>query len=193
MMITKLCHIIADFFIKEKIISEEQRDVYEYGLELCVSTLIGVIITVVIGLLFNRFFETLTFYIVFCFTRLFCGGFHAKCYLTCKITFVCILILVLLSDCLLSGIQDYFWIILYLFSLIVVCSFAPVENPNKLLSAQEKKRSKIISIVEMTVWLAVMGIMYILHSNLYHIVALTLFFVAALMLLGLFCGRRDKK
>lgn len=80
MMITKLCHIIADFFIKEKIISEEQRDVYEYGLELCVSTLLGVIITVVIGLLFNRFFETLTFYIVFCFTRLFCGGFHAKCY-----------------------------------------------------------------------------------------------------------------
>lgn len=48
MMITKICHIIADFFIKEKIISEEQRDVYEYGLELCVSTLIGVIITVVI-------------------------------------------------------------------------------------------------------------------------------------------------
>lgn len=32
MMITKICHIIADFFIKEKIISEEQRDVYEYGL-----------------------------------------------------------------------------------------------------------------------------------------------------------------
>ena len=80
MMITEICHIIADFFKKEKIISEEQRDVYEYGLELCVSTLIGVIITVVIGLLFNRFFETLTFYIVFCFTRLFCGGFHAKCY-----------------------------------------------------------------------------------------------------------------
>ena len=81
---------------------------------------------------------------------------------------------------------------MYLFSLIVVCSFAPVENPNKLLSAQEKKRSKIISIVEMTVWFAVMGIMYILHSNLYHIVALTLFFVATLMLLGLFCGSRDK-
>lgn len=29
MMITKLCHIIADFFIKEKIISEDQCDVYE--------------------------------------------------------------------------------------------------------------------------------------------------------------------
>lgn len=43
-MLTNLCQIIVDFFIKEDIVSEEQRDVYQYGVELSISTLIGLFI-----------------------------------------------------------------------------------------------------------------------------------------------------
>ena len=41
-MLTNLCQIIVDFFIREDIVSEEQREVYQYGVELSVSTLISV-------------------------------------------------------------------------------------------------------------------------------------------------------
>ena len=191
-MITKLCHVIATFLINEKIIDDDHKEIYEYGLELCVSTLIGVLVTVSLGLLLDTLLETLTFYIVFCFTRFFCGGFHARCYFTCKLTFVAILVFVIVSDYLVSGIADYFWFIIYFYSLVIVCGFAPVENPNKTLTKQEKHRSKIISITEMGIWFVVMCIMYIVDCNLYHIVALTLFFVATLMLLGIYCERRAK-
>lgn len=191
-MLTNLCQIIVDFFIKEDIVSEEQRDVYQYGVELSVSTLIGLLIVLAIGVLSGRFTESVIFYIVFCLTRAFCGGFHAHSHLLCKLTFTCVIILVLAMNLVLDPIESYFWFALYLYSLIIVCTFAPVENPNKNLTSYDKKRCKIISIILMVVWLVVMILFYSFGSELYHIVALTLFFVANLMLLGKYSERRDK-
>lgn len=192
-IITKFCHIIVNFFIRKNIFSEEQRYIYQYGFELCVSSVIGILMVLGIGLISGRFWESIIFYIVFCFTRLFSGGFHAPTYLLCKITFGTVLILVLVLDWLLCNITEFYWYILYFYSLIIVCTFAPVENHNKPLTELEKIRSKVISIVEMVIWLAVMLLFKSFESELYHIVALTLFFVANLMLLGIFCERRKKK
>ena len=130
---------------------------------------------------------------MFCFTRLFTGGFHASTYLRCKITFAGVLVAVLAADWLLKGIESYYWFVLHFYSLIIVCQFAPVENPNKELSERKKVKCKVISIVAMTVWLAVMFLFRVLNSELYHIVALTLFCVANLMLLGIHQERRKMK
>lgn len=192
-MLTNLCQIIVDFFIKEDIVSEEQRDVYQYGVELSISTLIGLFIVLAIGVLNGRFTESVIFYIIFCLTRAFCGGFHAHSHLLCKVTFICILILVLIMDLVLDNIEIYYWFVLYLYSLIIVCAFAPVENPNKKLTSYDKKRCKIILIILMVVWLVVMILFYSFGSELYHIVALTLFFVANLMLLGKYNKMRETK
>lgn len=192
-MLTNLCQIIVDFFIKEDIVSEEQRDVYQYGVELSISTLIGLFIVLAIGVLSGRFTESVIFYIVFCLTRAFCGGFHAHSHLLCKVTFICILILVLIMDLVLDNIEIYYWFVLYLYSLIIVCAFAPVENPNKKLTSYDKKRCKITSIILMVVWLVAMILFYSFGSELYHIVTLTLFFVANLMLLGKYNKRRETK
>lgn len=51
----------------------------------------------------------------------------------------------------------------------------------------------MISIIAMAVWLAVMFLFRFLDSKLDHIVALTLFFVSNLMLLGNYYERRKKK
>ena len=192
-MLTNLCQIIVDFFIKEDIVSEEQRDVYQYGVELSISTLIGLFIVLAIGVLNGRFTESVIFYIIFCLTRAFCGGFHAHSHLLCKVTFICILTLVLIMDLVLDNIEIYYWFVLYLYSLIIVCAFAPVENPNKKLTSYDKKRCKIILIILMVVWLVVMILFYSFGSELYHIVALTLFFVANLMLLGKYNKMRETK
>lgn len=70
-----------------------------------------------------------------------------------------------------DNIEIYYWFVLYLYSLIIVCAFAPVENPNKELTSYDKKRCKIISIIFMVVWLVVMILFYSFGSELYHIVA----------------------
>lgn len=192
-IITKFCHIIVNFFIRKNIFPEEQRDIYQYGFELWVSSALGILIVLAIGIISGRFWESVIFYIVFCFTRLFSGGFHAPTYLLCKITFASVLILVLVLDWLLCDIVEYYWYVLYLYSFIIICRFAPVENRNKKLTEHEKARSKVICIVEMMICPLVMLLFNNLNSELYHIVALTLFLVANLMLLGIFYERRKKK
>ena len=96
-------------------------------------------------------------------------------------------------DLVLNNIESYYWFVLYLYSLISVCAFAPVDNPNKRLTSYDKKRCKIISIILMVVWLVVMILFYSFDSELYHIVALTLFFLANLMMLGKYSERRETK
>ena len=137
-MLTKLSQIIVDFFVKEDVVSEEQREIYHYGIELSVSTLMGLFIVLAIGVLSRRFTESVIFYIVFCLTRAFCGEFHAHSHLLCKVTFICVLILVLVMDLVLDNIEIYYWFVLYLYSLTIVCAFAPVENPNKRLTSYDK-------------------------------------------------------
>ena len=185
-MITKLSHIIADFFIYKKFIPEEQREVYEYGFELSISSLIGIIIVLAIGLISRKFWESVVFYTVFCFTRLFTGGFHAQSRLICKITSGGTLLVVLVVNWLLHGIEDYYWFVLHFYSFVIVCQFAPIEAPNTELKKHEKVRFKVISIIIMAVWLAVMFLFRVLGSELDHIVALTLFCVANLMLFEIY-------
>ena len=192
-IITKFCHIVVNFFIRNNIFSEEQREIYQYGFELWVSSVIGILIVLAIGAVSGRFWESVIFYIVFCFTRLFSGGFHAPTYLLCKITFTSVLISVLALDWLLCGIVGYYWYVLYLYSFIIICRFAPVENSNKKLTEYEKVRSKVICIVEMMICPLVMLLLNSINSELYHIAALTLFSVANLMLLGIFYERRKKQ
>lgn len=192
-IITKFCHIIVNFFIRKNIFPEEQREIYQYGFELWVSSAIGILIVLAIGIISGRFWESIVFYIVFCFTRLFSGGLHAPTYLLCKMTFASVLILVLVLDWLLCDIVECYWYILYLYSFIIICQFAPIENSNKKLTEHEKARSKVICIVEMMICPLVMLLFNNLNSELYHIVALTLFFVANLMLLGIFYERRKKQ
>lgn len=183
-MIAKLSRIIADFFIRQKVVPEEHREVYEYGFELSISSVIGILIILAIGLVSRRFWESIVFYIVFCFTRLFTGGYHAPNHILCKVTFAGALLAVLAADWLLNEIESYYWFVLHFYSLIIVCQFAPIENPNKEMTDRQKVKCKVISIVAMAVWLAVMFLFRYLNSELDHIVALTLFCVANLMLLG---------
>lgn len=191
-MIAKLSHIVAGFFIRQNVVAEEQREIYEYGFELSISSIIGILIVLGIGIVSGKFWESVVFYIVFCFTRLFTGGFHASTYLRCKITFTGVLLVVLGTDWLLREIESYYWLVLHFYSLIIVCQFAPVENPNKELSKRQKVKCKLISIIIMAVWLGVMFFFRFLDSGLDHIIALTLFCVANLMLLGNYYERRKQ-
>ena len=192
-MIAKLSHIIADFFIRQNIIQDEHREIYEYGFELSISSLLGILIVVAIGLLSGKFWESVVFYMVFCITRIFTGGFHASSHLLCKITFTLVLLIILISDWMLQGIESYYWFVLYFYSVIIICQFSPVENSNKELSERQKVKCKVIAMILMAVWLAVMFLFRVLNSKFDHIIALTLFCVSNLILLGIHKERRKQK
>lgn len=86
-MISKISTLISNQFVKHKIISEDAQDVYKYGVEITISSLIGFIIVVIVGIIFKALLQAMVFYVIFVALRSMTGGFHATTYLRCNIIF----------------------------------------------------------------------------------------------------------
>ena len=86
-IITFLGKSISHFLCKKKVIAEQEVEVYQYGFEILISTTLGLLITVAIGIVLNMFFLSVLYYVIFVMVRQWTGGYHADSYLKCNITF----------------------------------------------------------------------------------------------------------
>lgn len=64
-------------------VEDDKKEIIQYGLELCISTLILVFSIQVLSLVFFHKLDGIIFMIFFVPIRLFSGGFHASTYLKC--------------------------------------------------------------------------------------------------------------
>lgn len=155
-MLIYLSNSIVSFFVKENIISKDDDEVFEYGLELLLSAVISSIIILIIALIFNRVIELILFMFSFILLRQAAGGYHAKTHFRCLIALLSVHFLFFLFLTLLPS--SLYLTFLYLFILISVVSifiFAPVDNENKEFCENDKvkfrKRSLIlISLLSIT-------------------------------------------
>lgn len=127
-------------------------DIYRYGIELLVSTLINLALITIIGILINDIACSLVFLLGFIPIRSFCGGYHAKSYLKCNIVFsLSFVICCLCSNLMIFAFtKNYLLIIeiaLIALSFPSILIFAPVKNANKIVSSNEAKKYKKISII----------------------------------------------
>ncbi len=76
---------ILDFLEKNNSIKNNKRDIYEYGYELLISTLITIITIIFLGLLSGKLLSTIIFLFYFMPIRTVAGGYHAKTHVKCLI------------------------------------------------------------------------------------------------------------
>lgn len=74
----KLSAKVADFFVQNKVIEEEEYDICRYGLEIMLGSTRDIILLVLLGMFFRRMLETGVYLAVFCSLRRYTGGYHAK-------------------------------------------------------------------------------------------------------------------
>ncbi len=86
-MITCLSKYVSRFLCNKHIINSDEVDIYQYGFEIIISTVAGMIISLVVGVIFQLFYISLVYYTIFVTVRQFTGGYHAKTYLECNIVF----------------------------------------------------------------------------------------------------------
>ena len=86
-MITSLAQYITDILLENNTIKREYLDIYVYGFEVLISSVLSVFICMVLGSVFSQIIECVVFLIVFVALREFCGGYHARSYLKCNIVF----------------------------------------------------------------------------------------------------------
>ena len=84
-MIHLLSMSIADYLFHRKIITIDKYPVYQYGLEMIISTILGVVLILLCGVLTGSFLHSIIFYLLFVTLRMFTGGYHADTHFMCKL------------------------------------------------------------------------------------------------------------
>ncbi len=154
MVVPGIARRITNRMLQEGVIGEDERDYCQYGMEITIANTVNLLVTMLVAILFREFLGMLIFYLVFVVTRSYCGGYHADSYAKC---FTFFLVLNVCTGWLLrySNIDISVWKIVLigitLVYAILVYFWAPMENPAKPLTAEEKKRYHTICIISFPV------------------------------------------
>ena len=184
-MIEKFSKQITSHLILKDVIQSETAEVYRYGIELVISTFIGIILVLLCGLIFDMFWLTVLYYVIFFIIRRFAGGYHANTYMGCKVVLVVSTIMVLGITKSLAFLKSYSLIIhilLLIFSISTLIQLSPIDNENKPLDTEQEKRCNlIVSILSIT--FAVISLpLYYLKVECACIIALTLVLIAVMQI-----------
>lgn len=145
-MINNLSTYIIDELISKGNIAEDERELYIYGLFMLLSHLMYLVLTIVFGLIFKCFLESVIFYIAFQFIRRYAGGYHAKTETRCEIlstlSILCCIVLIKLSK--MYDIRIALLSISLVFAVLIF-TLCPLDTPEKPLSDKEYKYFRKIS------------------------------------------------
>lgn len=183
-MIHRLSKALTNFLANKKILPCEEIEVYEYGFELLISSVIGFLIVLVSGLIFNNLLKSMLFYFIFVTVRPFCGGYHADTHFKCKLTFIIVYAAVMIFSSIFAANYDIIYQLLVLaVYILTIILYAPVEHPNKPLDLDERKRNRNISVVLAVVLSAGSFVIAYFSIEYATIITLTLLSVSILMMI----------
>lgn len=79
----KIATFLANKMLDEKMISQEDKDWFIYSLQVVIEKIIGYVSILLLAMMFNCFFQTVLFLLVFSGVRQYSGGFHLKHFWSC--------------------------------------------------------------------------------------------------------------
>lgn len=166
-MIHSVALIIADFFVSKDVITEEEKEVCAYGMELIISGIISIALVLIIGLITGNIWYSVVYNMMMVVIRIYTGGYHADTHIRCN---VCYCMTFLISIALLRvkmhiKTELAIWIIALAGYLIIVLN-APLEHHNKKLTMKQKEDYMVIS--------AMLGIASILISFVLNIMGIAI-------------------
>ncbi|MDD6827896.1 MAG: accessory gene regulator B family protein [Oscillospiraceae bacterium] len=182
-MIDLLGSKISSKFVEHKIITEDMVDIYKYGVEITISSIIGFALVLIIGLIFKSLMQALIFYIVFIILRSFTGGYHASSYLKCNLVFSITASLVIFFSKAATEVQFSTGVInsLFLPALSVFLWLAPIENPNKPIEKKRRIYFKTGSVLAAVILYIFSLVLYIYNHTFESAIIVTTMFITALM------------
>lgn len=177
---------MASFFASNNVIKSEDEEVYEYGLQLLLSTVFNGIIALILAIISGTVLQCICYLAAFVLLRKSAGGFHAKTHLGC----CCILAIVLsLFITFIKFVPNEVYgivaAIAVAFSVVIILMFAPLEHENKPISYKDKSRLRKISIIYLVLFALLVFALFIAKLKMIMIcVALGMFTASSSMLVA---------
>lgn len=88
-VIKRLANMLTNFICSHISMPPEMVDVYRYGFEITISSILNIILVLCCGIIIGDILASAVYLFVFIILRLFTGGYHATSYLRCNIVMVC--------------------------------------------------------------------------------------------------------
>ena len=182
-LLAKLSHKIGDDLVRSNLNEAEDAEIYIYGINQILVSVLNVLSALIIGLILGTFFEVVVFMAAYIPLRIFAGGYHAKTPLRCYIFSVIMLIIVSLGMKYLYMADWVYYVILAVAALMILV-LSPVEDKNKPLDDLEykvyKRRAIIIAAIELTIsiLLKLIGLDSLFIAAVYSFTALSFMIVA---------------
>lgn len=143
-MYEKIIEKTMHFIFKYGNVKEEDRDIYQYGLEITLIFILNICTILIISLFLNLFIESLLFLVCFSLLQSFAGGYHAMTHLRCFLMTMACWVIAVVSVPLIEP----FLILHIVFSaasLIMVFLLAPIQHKNYPMSDEKARRMKKIA------------------------------------------------
>jgi accessory gene regulator B len=130
------------FWVREGFVRENDQDIYSYGLELLISTVMNILALLALGLIFGRLAETAVVLAVMLPMQSFAGGYHANTHLKCFLIMIIGWFPVMWMIDSLSGKGAA---VVSCAAITVILRLAPVRHVNVPMSGERVKRMKLYS------------------------------------------------
>lgn len=189
-MFKSLSYKFANLLVKNEVIENEDFEIYRYGFETLIYFIVNILVALFIGIIFDRFMHTIIFLSCYCTLRQFTGGYHARNYTECTLTFVVIYILTIFSA---NNIDIYAYkylsILFMIINIGVIYKLCPLEHRNKPLNENEKQNYRIISIKIASIIgiIFILSIIFDVFINYFIYIFFAISWVSILLIIGSLC------
>ena len=181
-------HNIADDiilrFIAHKKIDIEEREVYTYGLEVILLNGLLILVFLLISIFTKELLYFFTYLLCFIPLRKFSGGYHAK---TSEKCFVYSIVMYIFSIAAVKFLPLIYkpscFLVLLTVSALIIFIFSPIVNKNNPLIKQQITRNRIISLILLSVDLALLFFLFYSDNLKSAINIFTLILLNALLMI----------
>jgi len=147
-MFKRISRSIATEMVSAGVIKQDDWEVYQYSMEICIATIMNLLAAVLLFTIFARLLEGLIFFAAFFPLRTYSGGYHAPTHLRCFL--LSIIILLVFITCLSAiPVESYYLAAVFMgfISSMVIFALTPVGCINRQFDEQESKTYRKISLI----------------------------------------------
>ena len=169
---------------------KDDEDIYIFGIKLFISESASFLTVCILSVTFNRGLNGILYLASFATLRKYCGGYHAKTYISCYMSFV---LIYMLSEVISRFIVPSTAICLFIFSSVIIFLIAPVDTKQKRISYNHRRKAKEIVRMELIVLFIFEILLADFQASLSVTLSMVLTINAILLLIQYILNLEDKK
>lgn len=182
-MYDKICRRISKHFVLHKIIAQDDMEVFEFGLERILSTVVSSVMIGIFGILFQAILECIIFVFCFYYSRKYAGGYHAKTYTKCNACYIATFLLtIIISRCIENSMSlNIILVMITIITLSTTVLLAPINNPNNPILPEKENRFFAFAVLINVLFVFLASLIQLFSVHISVFIFVTLFMSAVYM------------